>query len=333
MKKTTFIFLIFGTVTLFIVLVLGYSLWNTLDPELTCTSCHEIEASHQTWSQSAHASVGCVECHGTALSEGYHSFKEKVNMVITHCRKPIANEEIRLNEAQILRLTDRCVACHRDEGAKWQMGRHSTTYHDIFANPVHNAEEPPYADCFRCHGMFYDNDITALLDFSAGYGSPNIVDQAAMTRPAIPCLACHQMHTESPPKQKMEQGNAIGQPQNPKTGLYIRSEKMFLRSDHLPRVQMTHKGEKAAVAEDGNTWLCIQCHAPNARHEAGTNDDRTPAGLFEGFSCIECHDPHSNQVTALAIARYRLSAETPTGRCVVSLPSNDECYLAPTGGN
>ena len=322
MKKTTFIFLVFGAVTLFIVLVLSYSLWNTLDPKHTCVSCHEIKESHQKWTQSAHASVRCVECHGTALSEGYHSIKEKVNMVFTHHSGTVANEDIRLTEAQVLKVSERCITCHRDEGAKWQMGRHSTTYQDIFADPVHNATEPPYADCFRCHGMFYDSDITALLDFSEGYDNPRIIDNKAMSRPAIPCLACHQMHAEVLPQQKMEQGDAIGQPRNPKTGLYIRTEKMFLRSDWLPRVQMTHNGEKVSVSEDGNTWLCIQCHAPNAQHEAGSNDDRTPVGVFEEFSCVECHDPHSNQVTPAAMARHKFN-----------LPSNGECCPAPTGGN
>ena len=332
MKKTTLILSIFGIVTLFIVFVLGYSLWNTLDPKHTCISCHEIEASHQKWQQSAHASVRCTECHGTALSDGYHSFKEKANMVFTHYSKPVTNNDIRLTEAQVLKLSEQCISCHRNEGAKWQLGRHSTTYQDLFADPVHNAAEPPYADCFRCHGMFYDKDITALLNFPEGYDKPRIIDNEAMSRSAIPCLACHQVHAEVPSRQKMEQGNAFGQEPNPKTGLYIRTEKMFLRSDLLPRVQMTHKGEKVAVSDDGNTWLCIQCHAPNARHEAGTNDDRTPVGSFEGMSCIECHDPHSNQVTHTAIARYGFLPEKRTGRCISS-PSSDECCLVPKEDN
>ena len=332
MKKRAFIFFIFGSVTLFIVFISGYSLWNTLGPKHTCVSCHEIQASHQRWEQSAHATVRCIECHGTALNEGYHSLKEKMNMVFTHYSRPVANEDIHLSEAQVLRVTERCITCHADEGAKWQMGRHSTTYQDIFADPVHNAVEPPYADCFRCHGMFYDKDITALVDFPEGYDKPRIIDNEAMGRAAIPCLACHQIHTAVPPRQKMEQGNAIGQPQNPKTGLYIRTEKLFLRSDLLPRVQITHKGEKVAVSEDGTTWLCIQCHAPNARHEAGSNDDRTPVGRFEEMSCIECHDPHSNQVTQAAMIRYSLSTEKATGRCISS-PSSDGCFLAPMGDN
>ena len=40
--------------------------------------------------------------------------------------------------------------------------------------------------------------------------------------------------------------------------------------------------------------LCVQCHSPNALHEAGSSDDRTPTGVHEGLSCTACHDVHSN---------------------------------------
>ena len=39
---------------------------------------------------------------------------------------------------------------------------------------------------------------------------------------------------------------------------------------------------------------CIQCHAPGASHQAGTSDDRTPRGVHEGLSCLDCHETHSN---------------------------------------
>ena len=323
MKKTTTIYFIFGTITLFIVLLSSYTLWNMLDPKHTCVSCHEIAPSHARWKTSAHADVRCIECHGTALSAGYHSLKEKLNMVFTHYTTKVENEDIRLNETQVLQINERCIECHRDEGAKWQAGRHSTTYRDIFTDSVHNATEPPYADCFRCHGMYYDKDITALLHFPEGYDKPEIIDAKAMSRPAIPCLACHRMHTENPPQQRMKRGDAIGQLRNPVTGLYIRTEKMFMRSDALPRVQMMYQGKKLLVAEDGNTWLCIQCHAPNAHHEARTDDDRTPIGAFEGKSCLECHDPHSGQILPAALSRYGFSPKDMTGKCFALPPKEN----------
>ncbi len=48
-----------------------------------------------------------------------------------------------------------CCACHPQAFADWQASRHSATYARIFLDPAHNAKEPPANDCFRCHGMFF----------------------------------------------------------------------------------------------------------------------------------------------------------------------------------
>lgn len=330
MKKRTILLLIFGSVTLFIALLSGYTLWNTLDPKHTCISCHEIIPSFQRWTESAHADIRCTECHGTALSEGYHSLKEKSNMVLSHFSGTIHNEDIRLTEKQILDISERCISCHRDEGAKWQGGNHAATYQDIFMDSIHNGIEPPYADCFRCHGMYYDNDITTLIDFSKGNSQLSFKDQKAANNHTIPCLACHQVHTPNLPQGKAGHG-FMENNRNPKVGLYIRTEKIFMRNDQLPRVQITHNGKNVTVAEDGSTWTCIQCHAPNAWHEAGTNDDCTPVGKFEGTSCIECHDPHSTRIRHDAIKRYSIP-ERNTGKCFSS-SNSDVCSVVPQANN
>jgi hypothetical protein len=38
----------------------------------------------------------------------------------------------------------------------------------------------------------------------------------------------------------------------------------------------------------------MQCHSPNSKREVGTEDDKTPVGMYEGMSCLDCHNPHSN---------------------------------------
>ncbi len=48
------------------------------------------------------------------------------------------------------------------------------------------------------------------------------------------------------------------------------------------------------VSDDPIMRNCVQCHAPNAIHQAGTSDDRTPRGVHEGLSCVACHELHSN---------------------------------------
>ncbi len=57
------------------------------------------------------------------------------------------------------------------------------------------------------------------------------------------------------------------------------------------------KGKNSGFPEIRFSALCTQCHAPNAAHEAGSQDDRTPAGVHEGLSCIACHANHSNDAT------------------------------------
>ena len=59
----------------------SYTWWNATSPDKTCASCHEINPSHQSWSQSAHSEISCFKCHGTALENGWHSLSEKAAMV------------------------------------------------------------------------------------------------------------------------------------------------------------------------------------------------------------------------------------------------------------
>ena len=75
MKKIFII--ISGLLVLVVALLAGYSQWNAASPTKTCASCHEISHSVDLWGGSTHRNIACKECHGTALSEGLHSLKEK----------------------------------------------------------------------------------------------------------------------------------------------------------------------------------------------------------------------------------------------------------------
>jgi hypothetical protein len=57
-----------------------------------------------------------------------------------------------------------------------------------------------------------------------------------------------------------------------------------------------YDGNEAIVyAADPSTKLCMQCHAPNFKHQAGSEDDCTVTGVHRGISCIACHRPHSGE--------------------------------------
>ena len=295
MKKIIIISL---TAVVLILIVSGsYISWNRANPDYTCAKCHEIAPSHERWKTSAHANIHCIECHGSALSEGFNSLSEKTNMVFTHFTKDKANYDIRLNEKQVLGLHNRCISCHQAEHAGWLASGHAVNYKEIFMDSVHNAKEKPYWDCLRCHGMFYDGNIQDLMELE-GIASTEwkIRDKKQEMLPAIPCLACHQMHTDNPVSQRyvpIADSSRTEVSRNSRTALYMRADRFHLLSDRLPRPEMYDGDTIVEYASDPNTLLCMQCHAPNSRHQVGSEDDCTVTGVHRGISCIACHRPHS----------------------------------------
>ena len=298
MKKT---FIISAAILFIIVISVSYFIWNTSNPQNTCARCHEISPSHAQWKSSAHAGVRCSECHGTALSGGINSLMDKMNMVYTHFTEKTQNDDIRLTEQQIMEVDNRCIACHQAEYAGWLRSGHAVNYKEIFLDSAHNAMEKPYWDCLRCHGMFYDGNINDLMTLEGDHSEWKIRDVKQEMRPAIPCLSCHQIHTENPCSVRyisLSDSGRIVNERNPTTALYIRPDKMYLRSDKLPECRMFDGDKEITVPSDPNTRLCMQCHAPNFKHQAGSEDDRTVTGVHEGISCIACHQPHSGETKA-----------------------------------
>ena len=293
--KGKYLILVSGGV-LMILVIISYSVWNRLDPAHTCAKCHEVASSHTTWASSAHSGVHCIECHGTAMSNGLHSLKEKTGMIAKHVSNAKHPKEIALTEKQVLEIAERCIVCHQSEYAGWLTSGHAVNYRAIFMNEDHNTMEKPYWDCFRCHGMFYDGNINDLIYLDGEPADWTIKDKKQELFPAVPCLACHQMHTENPVSARYLSAIDSAKrnlPRNPRSALYMRADKMHLRSDLLTPVRMKDSERYVNRAIDPNTSLCQQCHAPDYAHQAGSHDDRTPIGVHEGVSCTACHKMHS----------------------------------------
>jgi len=292
---------------LLFLLFLGYAGWNNVRPERSCASCHEIVPSLEIWQNSAHREVSCADCHGTALGNGFHSLKEKAGMVLTHLGKKETDIKVGLDEEDVLRVMKACVKCHRDEYKSWMAGGHSATYTDIFLNEQHNSMERLYPDCFRCHGMYYNKTIADLVEPISQQGPWKLLDEEKSNDPVIPCLACHPIHMEN---EMQEHPASMGDPasifyeresRNSLTGHYMRSDRMHLRVDLLRKPDMYQGEISVLVSDDPVQRLCMQCHAPNWDHEAGTEDDRTPTGVHEGLSCRACHRGHSNDARAACL--------------------------------
>jgi hypothetical protein len=277
----------------------GYIVWNAADPERTCNSCHEISPSYNTWTASAHRDIKCVNCHGTALSNGWHSLKEKTNMVFTHYSEDIIHEDIGLNEAQLLETMERCTNCHQTEYASWKSSGHSASYSDILLDEVHNTTEQLNFDCLRCHGMFYEGTINDLVTPLSIKGPWTLIREEKADQATIPCMACHKIHSKGEPSVKPDYSapNDIFYSrlnENKTVGFYGRHEKIHFPLDQLPTPVMLHKGDTVKTPEDPVYRLCVQCHAPSVWHLAGSHDDHTPVGVHEGISCTACHERHSN---------------------------------------
>lgn len=286
----------------FLVILIGfgsfYTYWNTASPDKTCASCHEISNSVHSLSKSAHRELHCKECHGTALSNGIHSMKEKGMMVVNHVKNTKV-ETVKMSEKQMLEVMDNCKRCHASEFANWAKGGHSMQYQHVFLNKKHNSTEQINFDCLRCHGMFYEGTVKDVVEPLNVKGPWKMKSKELESRPAIPCMACHQVHQDGLPGKKPDHSdpktisyqnkNSVS-----KLSFYDRHEKVHFQVSELPKLSLKNKEQAVNVSDDPNMRNCVQCHAPNARHMAGTSDDRTPRGVHEGFSCNACHEPHSN---------------------------------------
>ncbi len=294
----------------------GYIYWNSAPPAKTCISCHEITGAFDMWARSSHRDFDCKTCHGTALSNGWHSLTEKANMVISHYKEDYI-ESIGLNEQQVWNMMDRCVECHQDQYANWLSGGHAATYADVFLHEEHNSTEQLNADCLRCHGMFYEGTIEDLVEPISIEGPWHLKEEGHADKPTMPCLTCHSVHEENFPTTEpsfadVETIHYQRLEKIPTIGLYYRYEKDFFRVQELPRPKLLVDEKPIKVSDDLSQRLCVQCHAPNSFHMNGSHDDRTPRGVHEGLSCKSCHQPHSNNAK---------------GSCVTCHPAISNCGL------
>ena len=277
----------------------GYKKWNASNPEKTCNSCHEISPSYNTWAASAHRGIKCDNCHGTALSNGWHSLSEKVNMVFSHYSEEMLHENIGLSEAQRLETMERCRNCHQTEYFMWNSSGHSASYSDIFLNETHNKTEQLNFDCLRCHGMFYEGTINDLVTPLSVEGPWSLIDEEKADQATILCMTCHKVHSEGQPSTAPDHSSPDSifyarVKENKTVGFYSRHELMHFPLEQLPRPVILNQEDTVKTPDDPVYKLCVQCHAPSVWHQAGSHDDHTPVGVHEGISCATCHEKHSN---------------------------------------
>ena len=265
----------------------GMAYFHFGDPRQTCASCHEMGGVHEEWASSGHRTLHCRNCHGGSLTLDAHALSAHVNRVVQHFtgdpRKPV-----RLFESDVLHAQEACRNCHPQSYADWQSSGHGATYSRFFLNAEHNKIEQPADDCLRCHGMFFQGSMADLVTPLNNTGPWSFKDPAKANQPAIPCLACHHIHT------------LAGEKQPAKAHFYDCRDNLYFPVTALPMVAFSDGDRPVEVSKDPHQRLCLQCHAPSQAqaHRLGSSDDRTTVGVHEGLSCLDCHQPHNNSAKA-----------------------------------
>lgn len=292
-----------ATITLFVVLLMAFAAPTAYyeRPGRGCSSCHEIWQPYNDWHSSTHRNVPCSSCHGDVLTlnAGFHL--KNITRIITHLGGK-APEKPQLKNVDVLAMTTRCQTCHQQEFSAWRSSRHSTTYSDIFLNTAENHKRKLIDDCLRCHAMHFQGGIRDLVTPVDNRGPWRLTNADLAQRPAVPCLACHQLHQEGVPLQKSDPTAPTTGPQEeitrPSLAFFDRREFAHVAVADLPLPVMLHRSRPVTMSPDRRQALCYQCHAPLATREVYSGDDRTPIGVHEGLSCFSCHQQHGEQTRA-----------------------------------
>jgi hypothetical protein len=270
---------------------------TTAKPERAerCMSCHQLGSRHAQYDLTPHRALDCGDCHRHPLSTQFH---RKGLKSMPDDQKSHDFESLRLDEQQLLTVQQQCRQCHEAVFDQWKQSGHAITYSRVFLDREHNRLEPPMNDCLRCHGMFWEGDIAELVSPLTTSGPWHLIKPEYERIPAIPCLACHEIHTSAglsaDGQSRSPFRKQTTQPATPVSfGFYDRREKHFFNAVDLPHPKVRIGEEPVAVANDLRQRNCYQCHTPDATHQAGTSDDRTPRGVHAGLSCTDCHNAHS----------------------------------------
>jgi hypothetical protein len=270
-----------------------------------CARCHEIAPTYETWHNSTHRKIACSACHGDAatLNAGFHL--NNLKRVVEHLGGHVP-EQIKMRSVDLPAMLKRCEGCHRQEFADWQAGPHGVSYAKIFLDTAHKGEHNRKKllmdDCLRCHGAHFTGSIGDLVTPVDRQG-PWKLKAEMEEQPAIPCMACHQVHREGAPLKRDDGGASAAQEiVRPSVALFDRRSRTHLAVARLPLPEMRDGDRPVRMSPDARQALCYQCHAPVAGSvQVGSGDDRTSMGVHEGLSCLACHFKHGQKTRASCV--------------------------------
>ena len=281
----------------------GASYYYTSQYGQGCASCHEMAAYVSVVHGSPHRTTNCMDCHEASLGT-------KLRHIRVHLFGTIP-EAIRLRDKDVVAMVPNCKSCHQHEYAAWHAGPHSATYQQIFAHPVQNTKQHLMNDCFRCHGMHFNGSIGEIVQPLDAKGPWHLVRGGLANEPAIPCQACHQVHSQGAQESRPDKRISVaGEAVRDSLAFFDRREGIHFTAASLSVPQL-HDGDRAVrMNQDPRQAICYQCHSPrhpeagteaaakNWGSQVGSGDDRTPKGVHEGLSCVSCHAGHNMNARA-----------------------------------
>jgi len=281
----------------------GASYYYTTQFGQGCANCHEMADYVSVVHGSPHRTTGCMDCHEASLAT-------KLRHMRVHFFGTLP-EAIRLRDKDVVEMVPNCQKCHRAEYASWHAGPHSATYQDIFTNPVQNMKQHLMNDCFRCHGMHFDGAIGDMVQPVNAQGPWHLMRPALADQPAIPCQACHQVHSKGEQAAKPASRLSVaGEAVHDSLAFFDRREEIHFTAASLTVPQLHDGAREVRMNQDARQAICYQCHAPRQAEagtpaalnvwgpQVGSGDDRTPMGVHEGLSCVSCHLGHNMNARA-----------------------------------
>jgi len=290
-----------------------------------------MNSQYDFWRASSHRGIACSKCHGGAFTADVGFHLQNASRVYYHLKGDLP-EQIRIRNADVPAIVERCRSCHQQEFAQWQAGPHSATYARIFTDKEHNTGRLLMDDCLRCHGMHYEGGIRDLVAPLDRTGPWRIVPAGLADQPSIPCLACHAIHREGPMLKKVGVEGRIAGPEQeihrPSLAFYDRRSGKSIPVADLPLPVMLEGDRQVKMSTDRRQALCYQCHAPEAGMQVGSGDDRTPIGVHEGISCLSCHQKHGQKTRASCA-----ECHPKMSNCGLDVETMDTTFRSPESKN
>jgi nitrate/TMAO reductase-like tetraheme cytochrome c subunit len=139
-KKNPVKFLVIGLIGMIALIASGYGVHSYTSSPSFCSSCHEMAPEYETYKQSAHNQINCVQCHDKpGFSNMIDNKKNLIKAIQSHYSE-IPNQILQTN-VQIV-SSENCLKCH-------SKNRLVTATGDLKVNhPGHIKEGIP---CITCH--------------------------------------------------------------------------------------------------------------------------------------------------------------------------------------